>query len=103
MSNGELPETVGLFGLGLIGHAIAGRLIARGVKVTGFDPSADCREHFERIGGQPVAADQVWNAEVVLSAVFSTNQLSDLINAAPATESPLNKRFMLRLCNVERF
>jgi len=87
MSNEELPKSVGLFGLGLIGHAIAGRLIARGVTVTGFDPLSDCRTHFERIGGQTVPADQVWDADVVVSAVFSTNQLSDLIMAAPATKA----------------
>ncbi len=87
MSNGDLPKTVGLFGLGLIGHAIATRLIARDVKVIGYDPSPDCRGHFERIGGQSVSEDKVWAADVIISAVFSTDQLSDLIASAPNTNA----------------
>ncbi len=83
MSNDSLPETVGVFGLGLIGTAIVSRLMAKGVTVRGFDPDPDCMARLGESGGQPVAADQVWDADCVITAVFSTDQLVELIGAAP--------------------
>lgn len=79
----SLPQSVGLFGLGLIGHAIATRLLAAGVAVRGFDPDPVCMNHLSALGGEALPADQVWKADVVISAVFSTDQLSDLIASAP--------------------
>lgn len=83
MSRDDLPETIGVFGLGLIGSAITSRLMAAGIAVRGFDPDPDCMARLAESGGQPVDADQVWNADCVISAVFSTDQLAALIDAAP--------------------
>ena len=83
MSEVAPPETIGLFGLGLIGCAIAGRLIEAGLTVRGFDPEPEAMTHLETIGGQPVSADEVWHGSTVLSAVFDTDQLAGLIADAP--------------------
>lgn len=83
MSTKKLPASIGLFGLGLIGTAIAGHLIKAGVDVHGFDPDADAMARLEAMGGKPVAAEFVWSADCIVSAVFSTDQLGDLISAAP--------------------
>lgn len=83
MSKAELPQTAGLFGLGLIGQAVAGRLISAGVAVTGHDPDAAVMERLEAAGGRAVAPEEVWKADVVISAVFSTDQLAGLIESAP--------------------
>jgi 3-hydroxyisobutyrate dehydrogenase-like beta-hydroxyacid dehydrogenase len=86
MNDSGLPASVGLFGLGLIGSAIARRLIAAGVTVTGFDPEAEAMTRLKEIGGDPVDAAEVWRAECVLSAVFSTDQLARMVTEAPVGE-----------------
>jgi len=86
MSNTGMPETIGLFGLGLIGNAITRRLIAAGVTVRGFDPAPKATAEFKDIGGQPVDADQIWKADCVISAVFSTDQLAGLVAEAPESK-----------------
>lgn len=83
MSTTTLPASIGLFGLGLIGTAIAGHLIKAGVDVRGFDPDPAAMDRLEDMGGKPVAAELVWDADCIISAVFSTDQLADLISAAP--------------------
>jgi len=83
MSTKELPGSVGLFGLGLIGNAIAGHLIKAGVAVRGFDPDPDCMARLEVMGGKPMAAESIWDADCIMSAVFSTDQLEALVSGAP--------------------
>jgi len=83
MNMNNMPETIGLFGLGLIGRALATRLIAAGVTVRGFDPDPHCMTALEKMGGQPMGADQIWGADCVISAVFSTDQLGQLVAQAP--------------------
>ena len=46
---------VGLVGLGLVGTALAKRLLGAGLKVTGFDIDATRREAFAALGGSAVA------------------------------------------------
>ena len=58
MNTKDLPDTIGLFGLGLIGCALASRLIAAGVTVRGFDPDPNGMAQLEKMGGQPMPADQ---------------------------------------------
>src|SRR5262245_28090143 len=48
--------TVGVVGLGLLGHAVASRLIAAGHRVVGFDVAAPRLAELAAIGGQPVAS-----------------------------------------------
>lgn len=47
-------EKIGIVGLGLLGSAIAKRLIAAGFAVHGFDISEACRARLETLGGEPV-------------------------------------------------
>ena len=83
MSDETLPDSIGVFGLGLIGHALAGRLIAAGVTLRGYDPDPDAMARLGDLGGLPVTADQVWTSDCTISAVFSTDQLAQLVDQAP--------------------
>lgn len=78
-----LPKTVGLFGLGLIGQALSTRLLAAGVAVHGYDPNPAGGEKLAKLGGTPMPAEKIWEADLVISAVFDTGQLADLIDSAP--------------------
>ncbi len=78
-----MTETVGIFGLGLIGTAMAVRLLASGVTVRGHDPDARRMEHLASIGGVPSGPMEVWGSDVVVGAVFDTDQLADVISKAP--------------------
>lgn len=49
-------STVGMIGLGLLGSALAERLLASGYELVGFDPNPDARERLAAIGGGPVAS-----------------------------------------------
>ncbi len=85
MNKNSLPGSIGLFGLGLIGGALASRLIEAGVTVRGFDPDPNCMARLETLGGHPVLANQIWETECIISAVFSTDQLAQIIDKAPAS------------------
>ena len=78
-----MTETVGLFGLGLIGRALTTRLLAAGYAVQGYDPGAEACAAFAELGGVVVTPEDVWANGVVLSAVFDTAQLASVIDAAP--------------------
>lgn len=78
-----MAQRVGLFGLGLIGMALARRLIAGGVAVSGHDPREEARAALTEAGGEAGGPEAVWRAPLVLSAVFDTDQLAALVEAAP--------------------
>lgn len=80
---------IGIFGLGLIGSALAGRLIDSGYNVIGMDPSTDRCAELQARGGTVGTADQIWSAGIVFSCVFDTDQLADLITSAPDTTATL--------------
>ena len=85
-----MKNEIGLFGLGLIGRALATRLISDDHHVFGFDPSAEASEAFIDTGGTVVAAGDVWGYKTVLSAVFDTTQLATIIDTAtPGTGATL--------------
>ena len=46
-------NTIGLIGVGLLGSAIAERLIGAGFLVVGFDIDPARRKHLQSLGGQP--------------------------------------------------
>jgi len=79
-----MVEDIGIFGLGLIGTAIAGRLLAAGGTVRGHDPDPARCGHLTAIGGEVVSPEAVWEVGTVIAAVFDTGQLADVINKAPA-------------------
>ena len=74
-------ENVGLVGLGLVGTALAKRLLGAGIKVTGFDIDASRRAAFAALGGSAVetVGDVARVCPRIISAVFNTEQLADVI------------------------
>lgn len=78
-----MEKSVGIFGLGLIGMALADRLLAAGHEVRGFDPSAEQASLLEERGGKPADPAALWGCDILLSAVFSTDQLAQIISEAP--------------------
>ena len=78
-----MKQEIGIFGLGLIGMALARRLIGDGYRVIGFDPDVGRTQTLQNAGGQFVGQDDVWKADTIFSAVFDTSQLSEIIACAP--------------------
>ena len=76
-------ENVGLVGLGLVGTALAKRLLGAGFKVAGFDIDAARREGFAALGGSAGATvgEVARVCPRIISAVFNTEQLADVIEA----------------------
>ncbi|MBU2991718.1 NAD(P)-dependent oxidoreductase [Octadecabacter sp. 1_MG-2023] len=91
--------SVGIFGLGLIGSALGQRLIEQGYTPCGFDPSEERRAKLTEMGGVASSGQDVWASDVVFSCVFDTDQLADLIDAAPSCDSIL---VSLSTCDPER-
>ena len=79
-----LKQTIGIVGLGLVGQALATRLLAAGYRVTGFDLRAEARAALTALGGTAMdCADQVGAAaECVLLAVFDTGDVIDVLEGA---------------------
>ena len=73
--------TVGIVGLGLLGHAVASRLIAGGHRVVGYDVVAARREALEKLDGTPLGsvADVAANAEAVCTVLPSLQAVEDVI------------------------
>jgi 3-hydroxyisobutyrate dehydrogenase-like beta-hydroxyacid dehydrogenase len=75
--------SVGLIGLGLMGEVYAGRLIAAGFDLIGFDIDAARNERLLRIGGRIGAlADIARDCDPIVIAVFSTDQVEDVVERA---------------------
>ena len=64
MSPPSTPKSLGLIGLGLMGQALASRLIGAGFQVVGFDLDGNRRDQLAALGGS--AAENV--QEVFTSA-----------------------------------
>lgn len=84
-----MTDRIGVFGLGLIGGALAGRLLGAGYDVIGMDPDANRCAEMEALGGAIGTADQIWSTDVVFSCVFDTDQLAKLITSAPDAQTLL--------------
>src|SRR5215813_1365153 len=69
------PSPVGMIGLGLMGTALAARLIDAGIPVIGFDIDPAKRKSF---GGEPAASVEVVmsRCRTVVIAVFSAEQIA---------------------------
>lgn len=78
-----MTRTVGIFGLGLIGLALSERLLRAGHEVTGFDPDKERAALLGEKGGIPADPARLWESDILLSAVFSTDQLAAIIAEAP--------------------
>ena len=72
-------KTVGLIGLGLMGQALATRLVPAGFRVLGHDLDAAKNAKLEAMGGEAGSLDEVAKCGIVLLAVFSTDQVEDVV------------------------
>jgi len=72
---------VAVIGLGLMGEVFSKRLIDAGFAVTGYDVDPARRALLAEIGGRPAAsiAELAAPARCILIAVFSTDQVEDVI------------------------
>jgi len=76
-----LAKQIGIFGLGLMGSALAHRLIGAGYGVVGFDIDPEKLRSLEKLGGAAAAsaADVVQQCDVLFLAVFDTEEVEDLV------------------------
>lgn len=81
---------IGIVGLGLLGSAIAERLLQCGYNVTGFDLKADCCQTFQNLGGHVAAsAVQVFqSSDVVVLSLPDSATVRQLIQSADAEWNP---------------
>jgi L-threonate 2-dehydrogenase len=76
-------KSIGLIGLGLMGEVYASRLIAAGFDVIGFDVDAARNERLRQIGGRVGSlTDVAGNGNPIVVAVFSTDQVEDVVERA---------------------
>jgi 3-hydroxyisobutyrate dehydrogenase-like beta-hydroxyacid dehydrogenase len=73
---------IAIAGLGLLGSALAHRLIGAGFSPKGFDIDAVKTAAFAKTGGLAATLDEVARCDVVLLAVFDTNQVEDVVQNA---------------------
>ncbi len=76
-----MPGTVGLIGIGLMGTALARRLLDAGYGVVGFDIDPARRADFAGMGGEPVesVAEVARRAPLTLIAVMTIAQVEDVV------------------------
>ena len=79
------PETrpVGLVGIGLLGEALARRLLAAGMAVVGYDIDPARTAQLAALGGRPAAslADLAKACDPIALAVFDTGQVEAVVEA----------------------
>jgi 3-hydroxyisobutyrate dehydrogenase-like beta-hydroxyacid dehydrogenase len=87
-----MQQTIGVIGLGLMGEVLAGRLMAAGFRVTGYDvdPAKNARLAARGVTAGASLAE-VAACGVIALAVFSTDQVEEVVeqallpNAQPGT------------------
>src|SRR5688500_5278268 len=73
-------KRVGLIGLGLMGQALAARLVPAGFRVVGYDVVTDKSERVGAMGGgAAVSLSAVASCGVVVLAVFSAEQVEEVV------------------------
>ena len=72
---------VGIVGIGLLGQALAQRLLGAGFDVAGFDVDAAKNAKLLELGGRPATsvADLAERCDPIVLAVFSTDQVEEVI------------------------
>jgi len=73
---------IGIAGLGLLGSALAHRLIQAGYSPKGYDIDPDKIAGLAKAGGIAATLDEVAHCDVVLLAVFDTSQVEDVVTNA---------------------
>ncbi len=78
---------IGLIGLGLMGSAIAERLIGAGHAVLGWDISEKARAAFQKLGGQPASniSDVFSRAKIILLSLPDSRIVSAVLREARST------------------
>jgi 3-hydroxyisobutyrate dehydrogenase-like beta-hydroxyacid dehydrogenase len=77
-----VARQIGIAGLGLLGSALAHRLIAAGFTPKGYDIDAAKTGALAKAGGAAATLDEVAHCDVVLLAVFDTGQVEDVVGNA---------------------
>ena len=77
-----MSHQIGIAGLGLLGSALAHRLITSGFTPKGYDPDPAKFAALAKAGGTAAALDEVARCDVVLLAVFDTDQVEDVVGNA---------------------
>jgi 3-hydroxyisobutyrate dehydrogenase-like beta-hydroxyacid dehydrogenase len=74
-------KPVGLIGVGLLGQALAHRLVGAGFEVIGFDVDPAKNAKLTELGGHAAAsiADVAKRADPIVLAVFSTDQVEQVV------------------------
>jgi 3-hydroxyisobutyrate dehydrogenase-like beta-hydroxyacid dehydrogenase len=75
------PKQIGIVGLGLMGSALAQRLIGAGYGVIGFDIDAQKLRSLEKLGGAAAASpvEVARRSDVLFLAVFNTEQVEEVV------------------------
>jgi 3-hydroxyisobutyrate dehydrogenase-like beta-hydroxyacid dehydrogenase len=73
---------IGIAGLGLLGSALAHRLVGAGFDPKGYDIDAAKTAALAKAGGVAAALSEVARCDVVLLAVFDTSQVEDVVTNA---------------------
>ena len=96
------PGTVGIVGLGLVGMAIARRLVRAGYTVHGFDRRDEASRALREAGGIAVgsARDVACACDSVVLAVFDTNDVLSLVEGDDAMLVPGHKVRTLLDCST---
>ena len=73
---------IGIAGLGLLGSALAHRLVGAGFDPKGYDIDPGKTAALAKSGGIAASLDEVARCDVVLLAVFDTDQVEDVVTNA---------------------
>ena len=73
---------IGIAGLGLLGAALAHRLVQAGYSPKGYDIDPDKIAALAKAGGIAATLDEVAHCDVVMLAVFDTSQVEDVVTNA---------------------
>ncbi|MDA1165481.1 MAG: NAD(P)-dependent oxidoreductase [Planctomycetota bacterium] len=74
-------KTVGIIGLGLLGTALADRLLSRGWFVTGFDVDADRRDHLIESGGVAVnVLSEIASFDFILLSLPTSQVVAEVVS-----------------------
>jgi 3-hydroxyisobutyrate dehydrogenase-like beta-hydroxyacid dehydrogenase len=95
---------IGIAGLGLLGSALAHRLLGAGYSPKGFDIDAAKTAAFAKAGGSAATLDQVAHCDVMLLAVFDTSQVEDVVSnaALPALAGAPKTVLVASTCDPDR-
>jgi L-threonate 2-dehydrogenase len=83
----ERNQSVGMIGLGIMGSAMSKNLLRAGLRVVGFDISADALAAFAAAGGQAVrsVAEVAAAADILITSLPSAAALYDVVRQLAAT------------------